>query len=81
VAFLFEENMTKPTQQKKPLTKEEVITELKQCAKKLGHVPTQHELSKMSRITIRHIHSILEPSPRPCVQREWKLDTGLWPPA
>lgn len=47
--------MTKPTQQKKSLTKEEVITELKQCAKKLGRVPMHHELIEMSRITMRHI--------------------------
>jgi hypothetical protein len=55
VAFLFEENMTKPTQQKKSPTKEEVITELKQCAKKLGRVPTYPELRKMSRATVTGI--------------------------
>jgi hypothetical protein len=55
VAFLFEENMTKQTQLKKSLTKEEVITELKQCAKKLGRVPTYPELRKMSRVTVNGI--------------------------
>ena len=48
--------MINPTQQKKSPTKEEVITEIKQCAKKLGRVPTQYELSKMSGITFTHIH-------------------------
>jgi hypothetical protein len=55
VAFLLEENMNKPTQQKKSLTKEEVITEIKQCAKKLERVPTYTELRKMTRVTVNGI--------------------------
>ncbi len=47
--------MITPTQQKKSLTKEEVIAELKQCAKKLGRVPTYPELRKMSRVTVNGI--------------------------
>src|SRR6478672_2905481 len=47
--------MNKPTQQKKSLTKEEVITEIKQCAKKLERVPTYTELRKMTRVTVNGI--------------------------
>ena len=39
----------KQTQRKKSFTKEEVIAALKQCAKKVGRVPTYPELRKMSR--------------------------------
>jgi hypothetical protein len=45
----------KPTQRKKSLTKEEVIAALKQCARKLGRVPTYPELRKMSRATVTGI--------------------------
>jgi len=47
--------MTKPTQQKKSLTKDEVIAEIKQCAKKLERVPTYTELRKMTRVTVNGI--------------------------
>jgi len=41
--------MMKQTQRKKSFTKEEVIAALKQCAKKLGRVPTYPELRKLSK--------------------------------
>jgi len=47
--------MYKQKEREKSITKEEIVTTLHACAKKLGRVPTQYELSKMSRITIRHI--------------------------
>jgi hypothetical protein len=48
--------MYKQKERQKSITKEEIVTTLRACAKKLGRVPTQYELNKMSRITIRHIH-------------------------
>jgi len=47
--------MYKQKERQKSITKEEIVTTLRACARKLGRVPTQYELSKMSRITIRHI--------------------------
>ena len=48
--------MTKQKDRSTSVTKEEIIATLHACAKKLRRVPTQHELSTMSRITFTHIH-------------------------
>jgi hypothetical protein len=47
--------MMKPTQRPKSLTKEEVIAALKQCARKLGRVPTYTELRRMTKVTVAAI--------------------------
>jgi hypothetical protein len=53
--FLIGDNMIKQKGRSTAFTQEEVIAALHACAEKLGRAPRYHELTKMSRITIRHI--------------------------
>src|SRR5260221_5998265 len=48
--------MYKQKERKKSLSKEEVIAALKQCAKKLGRVPSYGEARRMTRVTVGSIH-------------------------
>jgi hypothetical protein len=40
------------------VTKEEVITAIKECAEKLGHVPSRKELQKAAKISIRTVRKL-----------------------
>jgi len=55
VRKIAEENGRKVGGRERKRLKEDVITELKQCAKKLGRVPTYPELRKTSRVTVNGI--------------------------